>query len=65
MQEDTTLLVKWAGVGGGGGEDYSTKFYEEVRPERQRHSQYKYTSFDRKGTPFVYIPLTMVPLWLT
>ena len=52
-------------VGGGGGEDYATKFYGEARPELQRHSHFKYASFDRKGTPFVYIPLTMVPLWLT
>ena len=45
--------------------DYPTKFYGEACPELQRHSHFKYASFDRKGTPFVYIPLTMVPLWLT
>jgi len=45
-----------------GGRGYSTKFYTgRLRPEVQPLTLL-YTNVSRKGTPFVYLPLKMVPL---
>ena len=44
--------------GGGGGREYSTRFYMgTLRPEVQPITL-QYTIFDRKGTPFVHFLLT-------
>ena len=49
------------GGGGGGGEGaggYSTKFYTRKCSPEVQPLTLLYTIFDRKGTPFVYLPLT-------
>ena len=65
--DDQVSLSKARGLGGGGGGVgwHSTKFYtRRLRPEVQTITLL-YTIFDRKGTPFVYLPQKMVPLSCT
>ena len=46
----------WEEGGGGGGSGQSIKFYKgRLRPKVQTFTLL-YTIFDRKGTPFVYLP---------
>ena len=53
----------WKGYGplatrGGGGEEYSTKFYTGRLRPRVRPLTLLYTIFDREGTSFVHLLLT-------
>ena len=64
--DDQISLSKARGLGGGGGGGWhSTKFYtRRLRPEVQSIT-ILYTIFDRKGTPFVYLPQKMARLSCT
>ena len=69
--ESRWMTVTWRLIelivdpGGGGGGGYSTKFCTgRLRTEFQTLTLL-YTIFDRKGTPFVYLPSKIVPLSYT